>query len=164
MTRVLRAAALLALAPAALWLAVSAGGSTAGCTPGMTKINGVSARVFCGPAKATVRLGGKTFTFSGGDCERTSDYLAVNIGTVLLGTAAHKPDYFGLDVGRILGTGTPARRDGTYKGSALAVDYGGKGYAVRADQISVTLSGNRSKGTFTASLLLGGNVSGSFSC
>jgi len=35
---------------------------------------------------------------------------------------------------------------------------------VRADGISVVLSGNRSKGTFTATLLLGGTLSGSFSC
>jgi hypothetical protein len=35
---------------------------------------------------------------------------------------------------------------------------------VRADGISVVLSGNRSKGSFTATLLLGGTLSGSFSC
>ena len=46
----------------------------------------------------------------------------------------------------------------------VAMDYGGKRYAVRADQIVVKLIGNRSKGTFTATLLLGGSVSGSFSC
>jgi hypothetical protein len=130
----------------------------------MTQIKGVSARVFCGPASATVKVGGKTVTLKGGSCDRTPQYVSVNIGTVVLGTLANKPDYFGLEVGRILGAGTPAPRDGSYKGSVVALEYGGKGYAIRADQINVTLTGNRSNGTFNATLLLGGTISGSFSC
>ena len=70
-------------------------------------------------------------------------------------TAKKRPDYFGLDVGRLLGSGKPAAKDGTYKASALGLDYGGKGYRVRADGIMVTLKGNRSRGTFKATTLEG---------
>jgi hypothetical protein len=154
---------LCAAAPV-LWLVGAAGATRAVCTPGLTKVGGVTARTFCGPARATVKVGGKTFSLANGNCDRTARYVSVNIGTVVLGLAKKKPDYFGLNVGRILGAGKPAPRDGTYHGSALALDAGGKGYAVRADEIEVTLTGNRTKGTFTATLLAGGSISGSFSC
>ena len=149
---------------AGLWLGGTASGRPAGCTPGVTQSKGVTARVFCGPATATVNVGGKSFSFRNGNCDRAAQYVSVNIGTVMLGPVRNKPDYFGLNVGRIFGAGAPAPRDGTYRGGAVALDFGGKGYAVRAGTITVTLAGNRSKGTFKASLLLGGFVSGSFAC
>jgi hypothetical protein len=45
--------------------ASTAAGRTSGCVAGVKKINGVSARTFCGPAKASVKLNGKTISLQG---------------------------------------------------------------------------------------------------
>jgi len=156
------AAAIAAAAPAS-----PATPARASCTAGMTTYGGTSARVFCGPAKATVKIGGKTLKFKGGSCERTSKYLAIVIGTVVLGTTTKKkPDYFGLDVGAYPGsTSPPAGHDGTYTGAVIAIDFGGKPYLLRGDTAKITLSGGRTKGTFSAGGLLGSTGgTGTFSC
>jgi hypothetical protein len=161
--------ALLALCLAAAGGLASAGPARTACTPGVISFDGsTKARVFCGPAKATIHVGGKTLTFKNGSCERTSKYVSVNIGTVVLGpTTKKKPDYFGIDVGQIPGsTAKPAAKDGTYTGGAVAIVSGGKSYAVRGDTVKITLGGNRSKGTLAGTLIFGGSgaVTGSFSC
>lgn len=148
-----------------LVVAVGPAAARPACTPGVKTANGVTERTFCGPAKATVHYAGKTFVFSGGDCQKTSTYVAVNIGTVVLGTTSKpKPNYFGLDVGRLPGsTGKPAAKDGSYPAVALGLDYGGKGYL--ATGVTVVLSGNRTHGTLSGSALgPSGNVTGTFSC
>jgi hypothetical protein len=78
---------------------------------------GAQARVFCGPATATVHVGGKTLAFKGGSCVRLPKYVSVNIGIVVLGQTNEKtPDYFGLDVGRLPGgNAKPAASDGSYR-------------------------------------------------
>lgn len=137
------------------------------CTAGVVSFGGVQARVFCGPAKATVTIGGKTLTFKGGSCERTSKYLALNVGTVVLGTTTKKkPDYFGLVVGAYPGsTAKPASRDGAYTGAVIAIESGGKSYLLRGDTAKITLRGGRTKGTFSAAGLLGASRgTGSFGC
>jgi len=116
-----------------------------------------------------VHYGSKVFTYTQGECEKTSDYVAVNVGTVILGqTSKPKPDYFGLLIGKSPAGGTkPASRDGTYSGGVLALDYRGKGYVVRGDTLKVTLTGRRSRGTLTAASLFDNppvKVTGSFSC
>jgi hypothetical protein len=144
---------------------VGAGSAAAACSAGVHPYGGVTARTFCGPAKATVTVGGKTFAFSGGSCERGAAYLTVNIGTVVLGTTSKpKPEYFGLTVGKVpmLG-GVPAKTDGTYTPQALTAAHAGKGYAILSAK--VTLKGNRSKGTFTGTVFgTSGKVTGSFGC
>ena len=165
----MRSAALVTVAVVAAIAAVEAPASraVASCTPGVRTIGGTQARVFCGPAKATVKIGGKVLRFKGGSCERTSKYVTVNIGTVVLGTTAKKkPDYFGLDVGAYPGSGAKAaRHDGIYTGGVIAVVFGGKSYLLRGDTAKITLSGGRTKGTFAAQGLLGSaGGTGSFSC
>jgi hypothetical protein len=135
------------------------------CTAGMTKFAGVSARVFCGPATATVHDGSKAFTIKGGNCERTAQAIAVNIGEVVLGAVNKpKPEYFGFVLGRSpAATGPAAAHDGTYHSAVVAVVHAGKSYPLRANATAI-LKGGRSRGTFTATGLLGGTVSGSFTC
>ncbi len=166
MTRV--ACLALLLVAASVVVAVPTASSRTACTPGVISYGGAQARVFCGPAKATVHVGGKTLSFKGGNCERTSKYVALNIGTVVLGqTNKTKPDYFGLDVGQVPGsTGKPAASDGTYTGGVLAIDYGGKSYAVRGDTLKITLAGGRTKGTLSGTLLFGGSgpLTATFGC
>jgi hypothetical protein len=135
------------------------------CTAGVHPFGDVNARTFCGPARATLSLAGKTIRFSGGNCERGTAYLAINIGTVVLGTTTKpKPEYFGILVGKapIVG-GTAAAHDGTYKPQAFAFVHAHKGYAIF--QSSVTLAGGRTRGTFSGKPL-GSNavVRGSFHC
>ena len=94
---------------------------------------GVSEETFCGPATAKVQIGGKTLSFSQGNCVKTADYVSVNIGTVVLAqTARHQPNYFGLDIGKIPGSGSPpARKDGSYRsGTVLTLEYANKSYDV----------------------------------
>ena len=67
-----------------------------------------------------------------------------------------------LPVGRIFGIGKPARTDGTYKSGMLAYVDAGKRYA--AAQVTTTLSGGRSRGSFTGKLLTGEAVTGTFRC
>jgi hypothetical protein len=157
----------LALAAAATAPAAPERAAGPACKAGMTTVAGVAARTFCGPAKATLHIAGKTLAFKGGSCERTSKYLSLQIGTVVLGqTKKKKPDYFGIDVGAYPGsTSKAATEDGTYIGAVIAIDYNGTGYLLRGDTAKITLAGGRTRGSFTASVLLGsGTGSGTFSC
>jgi len=162
----MRRLALLVLVIVPLAAAAAPAGARTACTPGTKTVNGATERTFCGAAKATVHAGSKTFSFSGGQCTKAPAYVTVNIGTVVLGmTSKPKPDYFGLDVGKLPGGGgTPASHDGTNTSVVLAIDSGGKGYVVTGAR--VTLKGNRTRGTFTGTMLggPGGTVTGSFSC
>jgi len=148
----------------------AAGTAAASCTPGVITYGGAQARVFCGPAKATLKYQGKTWKFTQGSCDKLADYVSVNIGTVVIGTSTKKkPDYFGLTVGKFLGAANgakPARHDGTYTGGVVASEHGGKGGPiVNAELVKITLSGNRSRGTFSGPVSLGtGKVTGSFTC
>jgi hypothetical protein len=151
---------------AALSTAVAGEGRAAAtCTPGVHPFGSVTARTFCGPAKATLVVGSKTIRFSGGTCERGAAYVAVNVGTVVLGTTTkEKPDYFGLVVGKTpVSGGTPARSDGTYTPQALTANHAGRGYAILS--ATVQLKGNRTRGTFSGtSYGSSGRVTGSFNC
>ena len=157
----------LVLVPLAV-LAATQGASArpASCKAGVINFGGVQARVFCGPAKATVKTGGKTLKFSQGSCDKTSTYFNINVGTVVLGTPNKpKPNYFGVVVGKTFGTtAPPAGKDGTYKNGVIAVVYASKGYAIRADMNTITLAKGRSKGSFKAVTLGGKTVTGTFSC
>ncbi len=164
--------ALTSLGVLAVLAGLAAAGATgtpraAACKAGMTTFAGANARTFCGPATATVKVAGKTLSFTGGSCERTATYLSLSIGTVVLGqTTKKKPDFFGIDVGAVPGTGLkPARKDGRYTGAEIAVESGGKGYLLRGDTAHVTLSGGRTGGSFTATVLFDtGSGSGTFHC
>jgi hypothetical protein len=163
--------AALALLLGALTLAGIGGRAGAGtarpaCTPGIITYGGVQARVFCGSAKATVKVGRKTFKFTQGECFKGAEYVSVNIGTVVLGQSTKpKPNYFGMNVGRVAGsTDKPARKDGRYKGGVLAIVYGGQSYLTRGDLLVTTLSGGRNKGVFTTKTFDGKAISGTFTC
>ncbi len=158
------AAAVATTAVALVWAGSGTAIST-GCKAGVTTYGGATARVFCGPATATVHAGGKTFTIRQGSCEKGPKYLSINIGEVILGTSSKpKPDYFGLDIGKLPYVGGVAvTKDGTYHSAVVAVAHAGKGYSLRA-QAKVTLTHNRTRGTFSGTLLTGGVATGSFRC
>jgi hypothetical protein len=135
------------------------------CKPGVHTFSGsTKARTFCGPARATLVVGGTTFKFKGGNCQRGKKYLTINIGTVVLGsTSKPRPEYFGITVGKTQAGGTPAPKDGTYDDAVIAVVHKHKGYSI--GNSSVTLQGGRTKGTLTGQLAGSGDaVTGSFRC
>jgi hypothetical protein len=152
-------------AAAAAVVASGRGEAATACSAGVHPFGSVTARTFCGPAKATIVVGGKTFRIGGGTCQRGAAYVAVNIGTVVLGTTSKpKPEYFGLVVGKApMVGGTPARTDGTYAAQALTANHAGAGYAVLGS--TVRLQGNRTRGTFSGTTFGKGlRITGSFSC
>jgi hypothetical protein len=136
------------------------------CSAGATTVGGLVKRTFCGGAKAVVRVAGKTLTLTQGQCVATPKYLSVNIGALYLGrTTKSKPNYFGLDVGRVPGTNAlPAGKDGTYKsGIDFTVNYGNASYLILGGA-TVTLKGNRSQGTISGKTITGDELDATFHC
>ena len=131
-----------------------AAGRTAGCTPGMKSVNGFQARVFCGPAKATVKVNGKTHVFKGGVCERHPAFLSINIGTVVLGTGKGKPKlpYFGLVVGRSPAyPDPPVRKPGTYHRALITFTAPGLDVGLHSEpDLTIVLTRGLASGTFSA--------------
>jgi hypothetical protein len=149
----------IAIAGAVVALTVAAAAFAApqrasSCVAGVKKINGVSARTFCGPAKATVHINGKTVFYKGGACSKSSFGWSINIGTVVLGTLAKKPEYFGITTGA---------KAGTQSNGAVAVVHGGKGVAVTGG--AITLKAGLKSGTFSGKVFgAPTRVTGSFTC
>jgi hypothetical protein len=157
---VFTAAALAAAALAAATLdAAPATASPAGgaaCTPGVTTIKGVQARVFCGSAKAVVFANGKRYVFANGTCERHGRYFVVNIGTVVLGGGDKAPlvPYFGLLMGKhpAASAAEPVvAGDGTYsRGLITMVGRGLEAATLHgAHHLQITLRNDRHAGSFS---------------
>src|SRR5262245_25633020 len=164
MTRTLALTTALSIAAILVLAGIGSAAETA-CKAGVTTFAGAPARVFCGPATAKLRVGGKTLAFRNGSCERTSSYLTVNLGEIVLGTPSKpKPPYFGLTIGRLpFGGGKPATRDGWYAGAAISAVHASRSIAL--GHAHVTLAGGRSHGTFSGQLVgTGTSVTGSFAC
>jgi hypothetical protein len=138
---------------AAAALATSSAHSATACTAGVTKVGGVPARTFCGPATANVKIGGTSIAYKHGACSRSSAGFTINIGTVVLGNAKQKPEYFGITV---------QAKAGAHSNSAVAVVHVGKSYAVLG---TVTLKPGLKSGTFSGKAFGSpAKLTGSFSC
>lgn len=137
--------------------------AVASCHPGVHRVGSAEARTFCGKAQSTVSLPGRKVTLRGGSSKRTSNYFTINIGTVVLSpTAPDPPNYFGLTVGKPVGS-RPAGKDGTYvDDAAISFVIKHRRYAVMNP--TVVLKGGRTRGSFSGTLLSGGPVSGTFHC
>jgi hypothetical protein len=73
-------------ATTAMTAPLSAHGSLAGCAAKVTKLKGHLAVVNCGPAVATLRISGKTYTFRNGTCRTRANGLPVDqLGTAVVG-------------------------------------------------------------------------------
>src|SRR5262249_62348585 len=120
------------------------------CTAGVRTSSGVTYRTFCGPAKATVHVGGKTYMFSGGSCDTTSPAFQIHIGTIPLPPGKPKYRYFGIAVF--------TKHDGTFANQAISWQFpnGMHGSLYRA---KIVLRGGRAKGTFSG-VTIAGNVRG----
>jgi hypothetical protein len=146
-------AALTATALAATAFAGSSPHAAAACLPGVKKINGVNARTFCGPAKATVKINGSTVSYKGGECTKSIGLFALNIGTVVLGNLKNKPEYLGV---------TATAKAGVQTRQTVAVVHAGKSKSIIG---TVTLKAGLKSGTFSGKVFGSSAViSGSFTC
>jgi hypothetical protein len=130
--------------------------SVSACTPGAKTIGGAPARVFCGPAKATVQVGGTTYRFANGACQRAPGFT-VNIGT--LGFGSSKLSYFGVSL--------PRAAVGAYTGKQVTVSFnvGARRFSLSPSAgTKVVLAAGLRSGTFSGRDLSGRAVKGSFTC
>ena len=123
------------------------------CTPATKIVASAPARVFCGPAEATVHVGSHTYRLHGGSCIRVPSGFALNIGTMSL--APTPRPYLGI----VLESSKPGRHDRP----TVALNTNGKRIALRSTS-TVTLSAGGAKGSFSGRDLAGRAVSGTFSC
>jgi len=157
---------------AGLAATAAAAPTRAACTAGPFTKGGASGVVFCGPAKATAKVGGKSYTFTSGSCVRTSRYLYLNLGTEVLSGPRGSYSYFGLLVGAYPGAnpGTKAApKDGTYGGGLVTVRWKGKDSILNGagdKTVKITLEKGRTRGTFSGTTFIEPRVkvAGSFSC
>jgi hypothetical protein len=144
----------------------------AGCTAGPFSSGSTSGMVFCGPAKATAKVGGKSYSFSGGSCTRTSKYFNINIGTLVLSGPKKKYSYFAILVGAYPGSlpgAKAAGKDGTYAGGLVSVIWQGKAHTLNGagdKTVKVTLKKGRTAGSFSGKEFFPPYtaISGTFSC
>ncbi len=117
----------------------------AGCTQGPTTVGGASAHAFCGPAKATVHVAGKTYHFRQGTCLKSEGFtkgskvLSINIGTETLPPAAPKRAYFGVLLDKAKG--------GTFTDQAVSWQLPSRGFAVFDNKVVVAAT--LKKGSFS---------------
>jgi hypothetical protein len=164
MRRVLVLAAALVLlaavgAPraAAAATAAAARGAKDACVAGDRTIGRSSARVFCGPAKATATIGRSTVRFAHGSC-LTSPGFAINIGTLAFDPAA-RVAYLGILL--------PLAKPGVYSGTQVTASLraAGRHLTLSATGPSkVVLNPGARSGTFSGVDFSGKPVKGSFSC
>jgi hypothetical protein len=127
------------------------------CTPKITKIQGHQAAVNCGPATATLRISGKTYSFRNGFCEQSksqSAALVLDLGTTVVGVKgnAGKPD-FSMLIAHVHALA-----------SVFGANYGGKDLFPNG-QTLINVKGNiPAKGTFTSKVTFGAKFSGSWNC
>ncbi len=75
--------------PALAILGLSATPAVAGvCLGKQTTVSGHKALIFCGPATATLTVGGATHRFSGGMCTGGGSYLSMSLGEAVTGAGA----------------------------------------------------------------------------
>jgi hypothetical protein len=127
------------------------------CTPKVTKVHGHPAALNCGPATATLHIGGKTYTFRNGLCQQSKSAgaaLSLDLGTTVIGVKgnAGKP-HFNIDVVKNVRNGS------------VGADYGGK---TLIDDGLVTVNGKvPAGGTFSSKFSgpgFGPSFMGSWNC
>lgn len=159
MHRTTIAIAVLLAATTAGTVALTADASTRSappCTPKITTIGGHRAGVNCGPATATLRIGGKAYTFRKGFCEQSKaagTALALTLGTTMLGgkNNAGQPG-FDLTIGK-------------NRAASVGYAYYG-GHNLLKDNLDlISFSGSvPSHGTFTSLATAATKFTGSWNC
>lgn len=149
-------------------LAGSSGGATAS-TPGCKNItvDGATVVVYCGPAKATIKMAGKTYRFSGGKCQQSVGFWTILLGKQTLPPAKSKfPSFQG--AAKVAKTKAGTYKKGEY---TLSFQLPGKDVVISAGNPyiqtgSVTVTAGAKKGTFAGvdALKTSRHITGSWSC
>ena len=141
-----------ALAALAVLLPADGTASERACEPGTKIVAGRYVRVFCGPARASLVVAGRTFTFRPGECFRSKDFTNVNIGTYTVGN---------IPVARYLRIVGPSR-DGAALTGTVSWQLPGLVDGIRGARL--TLAGKGMRGTFSGRTISGRRAKGSFRC
>jgi hypothetical protein len=139
-------AALVVVLPAA------ANASETSCESGTKILAGRYVRVFCGPARASLVVAGRTFSFRPGECFRSNVFTNVNIGTFTVGTTP---------VARYLRVVGPSR-DGAALRGTVSWQLPGLLDGIRGARLTLAAKGTR--GTFSGRTYSGRRAKGSFTC
>jgi len=141
---------LLAVAGAALIAASHASARQATCKPSTVPRE----RNYCGPAQATLKVGGKTYHFKGGMCAVDGQTWTLNIGAISYNGKPTKRAYFGITM-----FSNKAGRHGAAITWILR-----KHPSQSLLDGKVKLARGLQKGTFTGKTDRGGKATGSFRC
>ena len=140
------------LAALAVVLPAAANANETSCEPGTKILAGRYVRVFCGPARASLVIAGRTFTFRPGECFRSKDFTNVNIGTFTVGN---------VPVARYLRVVGPSK-DGTALRGTVSWQLPGLLDGIRGARLTLAAKGTR--GTFSGRTYSGRHAKGSFTC
>jgi hypothetical protein len=148
------------LVPVAATLAIAVCGSAAGsaersagalpCANKISKVHGKTAVGYCGPATATVTVGGKTYTFRSGLCIKTESFT-VQLGTFVEGLGSSNGGFPELSINV---SGSSGSLSGYSKGKKVIPDL---------DYLITAKGGGKNTGTF-ANGPNGPTLSGSWNC
>jgi hypothetical protein len=146
--------ALLGATAVAAALATAAAGASppAPCSPHRSTISGHRAIAYCGPASVVIEVGGTSYQFRGGICDRSATIggLELNVGTLVRGAGGNAGKAFvGLVIAQL-----PSESE------AFEADWSGR--QLFGDTVVAPAGSLLSKGTFTS--LYGAAFSGSWDC
>jgi hypothetical protein len=115
-------------------------------------VSGFQAQHYCGPAIASVTVNGATTQISSGWCETNAAGFSVAIGTQLFGSpdVSQEPDLLIVLVDPTTGAGP------------ISGVVNHHGFLITASP--VVFAADKLSGTFSGPALVGGDVSGSFTC
>jgi len=130
------------LAAGACMLAIGAGPAAARTCPYNGTVNGQSVLIYCGTAKATVKMGSQTFALKNGQCKKAAGNFYLSFGDVVTQPTKHAPDSF-----LVIATAT---RDGSYSGTTVMATRSGHGWL--ADSAKLTLTHATRAGTVIGTL------------
>ena len=134
-----------------------AGDCSSGLAAAGHKYQGYDVTTYCGPAHATIKIGGTAYNLSGGRCVYDASVgFAINVGTLVNGVSAvpaDGPQYFGV----VATTGSKAVGTGLVGGQILVVTDG-------TDGDSVTIADDHMSGSISGSTMSYEPLTASFSC
>jgi hypothetical protein len=140
----------------------SPGAAAADAACGPHQLRGATVRTFCGSARATVVVAGKTIRIRGGACEivNASGITAytVNAGTYTIPRAKPRATSFSA-------AGSELKPGGPYTGWLVNFQTPGRQWTLRPTTTKVTIGAKGRSGTFSGTLYEGGKTAkGSWSC
>jgi len=133
-------------------------GFAAACKPGAHKVGKVIYRTYCGPASASVKVAGKTYTFRNGSCLSAGITRVFTMSIGKLSSRKGKPRYSYFAV-----TVPNAKHDGVYRRAVITWSIGGKRYSL--SNVKLRLTNKQTRGSFSGrDVGRRGAVTGSFRC